>query len=190
MRKLIFNFATQHWWPFWSNRRFRKSTRFFPYIEDVDVVNNLTQIKDLVIKLYNYFEWTADDISQLFDCIQPPTQCYVDYKKGLLKDDCDGFHALVHYCLHYSNIESYLLTANPKKAKDGHCILLFKLNEKWYVNDYDIVYEGFNTAKKAIEDYNERYPKLYDCGKVIYNGLLYYDFEKGKFKGEKINNLK
>lgn len=190
MRKLIFKFATQVWWPHWSNRRFRKSIRFFPYIHDVDTVSNLDQIKLQVKKLYKYFEWTADDASQLWDCIQPPTQCYSDYIGGLLKDDCDGFHSLVHYCLHYSGIESYLLTVNPKKISDGHCILLFKLNEKWYVNDYDMVYDGFSTAKKAIADYNQKYPNLYDCGKVIHNGLLYYNFEKGKFKGQSLKKLK
>lgn len=190
MRKLLFTFATQHWWPFWSNLRHRKAIRFFPYIEDEDIVSDLGDVKLQVFKLYSSFEWTADGITQLFDCIQPPAQCYVDYKKGLLKDDCDGFHALVHYCLHYSGIESYLLTVNTKKFSDGHCVLLFKLNDKWYVSDYRMVYEGFNTPKKAIEDYNEKYPTKYGCkNKVIYNGLLYYDFEKGKFKGAKINKL-
>ena len=190
MMKLIFKFATQVWWVHWSNRRFKKSIRFFPNINDADVVKDLDQIKMLVLKLYKHFEWVADDASQLWDCIQPPTQCYSDYVNGLLKDDCDGFHSLVHYCLHYSNIESYLLTANPKKISDGHCILLFKLNDKWYVDDYNLIYDGFATAKEAIEDYNKRYPELYDCGKVYHNGLLRYDFEKGKFRSAKISKLK
>ena len=48
MRKLIFTFATQVWWVHWSNRRFKKSIRFFPNINDDDVV------KDLKDKLPNF----------------------------------------------------------------------------------------------------------------------------------------
>ena len=178
------------WWCFWSNIRFRKAIRNNYGIIIEDKVNNLNEIKALVKRLYKKFKWTADGPDQLWDAITPPSQTYNHYLAGELKDDCDGFHSLVYYCLYNNEIECYLLTANAAKFSDGHCILLFKYNGKWRVNDYTRVYNGFDTPVEAIENYNEIFPEMYDTKEVVYNGLISYDFNKGKFHIEKVKKLK
>lgn len=168
-------------WCWWSNIRFKKSERFNTSILDIDKVSNLNEIKNLVKKLYNSFIWTADDITQLGDAVTPPPETYKQYLEHPLKDDCDGFHSLVYHCLYCSNIECYLLTVNPAKMGDGHCILVFKLNDRWHINDYNIIYNGFSTIEDAIKNYNEKYPSIYKTKEVVYNGLVKYDYKEGKF---------
>ena len=176
------------WWCFWSNIRFRKSKRF---ISDVEFSNRLDiynlpytevikNIKQLVKNLYKSFKWTADGADQLWDAITPPPQNYQHYLDGILKDDCDGFHSLVHFCLSLNQIECYLLTAN--EAGGGHCILTFKLNNKWHIVDYSTVYEGYDTLEEAVKAYNDVYVVKYKAKtKVLFNGLVNYDYDKGKF---------
>lgn len=182
---------SMYWWCWWSNYRFRKCIRSNIGTESMDKVGTLDDLKELVKRLYHSFIWTADGIDQLGDAITPPPQNYAIYLEKPLKDDCDGFHALVYHCLYNSGIECYLLTANPKKPSEGHCILIFYLDGKWYINDYNRVYEGFDTAIEAIRNYNEIYVEKYKCsGPVVYNGLIEYNYEEGKFKKKNLSDLK
>lgn len=187
--KFIWNILTSIWcW--WSNIRFKNSERFSTFVNDIDIVSNLTEIKNLVSRLYNCFIWTADGIDQLGDAITPPPQNYKTYLEKPLKDDCDGFHSLVYHCLYNSGIECYLLTVNPAKMNQGHCILVFKLNDRWYVNDYKKVYNGFTNLQDAIDKYNSIYPERYKTEPVAYNGLVKYSYEEGKFYRIDIENIK
>ena len=72
----------------------------------------------------------------------------------------------------------------------GHCILLFKLNDSWYINDYTRIYKGFSTPAEAIMDYNAVYPVRYQTQEVVFNGLVKYDYEKGKFYTVNLSELK
>ncbi len=183
----FFGNLIQMWWCFWSNIRFKNALRFDIETKDEDKAFNLKDIRELVSKLYNKFEWTEDGIDQLWDALTPPPQTYKHYLDGLLKDDCDGFHALVYHCLSSSDIECYLLTANTFSS--GHCVLIFRLDNKWHVNDYSYVYKGFDTIEEAIEDYNLDFPKVYNTKEVIYNGLVEYDYTKGKYKTTSIKKI-
>ena len=59
------------------------------------------------------------------------------------------------------------------------------------MNDYTTVYEGFETAQEAVADYNERYIKIYGAkSEVVYNGIVDYSCETGKFKAYKLKNTK
>lgn len=177
-------------WCCWSNFRFRKCERFSRSLQYIDTVTNLTEIRNLVDRLYDSFIWTADDITQLYDAITPPPENYKIYLEKPLKDDCDGFHSLIYHCLYNSGIECYLLTANPAKMGDGHCILIFKYDDKWYINDYYRVYEGFSTAEEAIADYNPRYSERYKTDEVVFNGVVKYDYVTGKFSRIELEELK
>lgn len=190
MRKLILWFANCVWWPFWSNLRWKKERELNVPVEEVHLVQYLTEIKTLVKVLYNNFSWTADGADQLGDSICPPAYNYKRWQEGVLKDDCDGFHSLVYHCLTASNIECYLLSVTHLRG--GHCVLLFKHKNKWYVNDYSRIHSGFATAAEAIADYNAAYINTYERGKkkYLYNALVSFDYVAHKFKTVKLKNLK
>lgn len=173
-------FANEIWWPNWSNIRWCKAAKSCE-LQEEDKVKNVTEIRALVDKLYDKFTWTADDITELGDSITPPAQTYIEYLNGELKDDCDGFHSLVFHCLKNSGFECYLMTCIVENG--GHCVLVFKHKDKWYVNDYDKVYTGHTTLQEAVEDYNSIYLKKYhaNLSEVLYNGFIIYDYEKTKF---------
>lgn len=177
------------WWSFWSNIRFHKAIRKNIPITDEEKVSTVKDIQSLVSKLYKKFHYTPDGPDQLWDAITPPPQNYQHYLNGELKDDCDGFHSLVYHCLYNNDIECYLLTVNPFKLTGGHCILIFKLNNKWHINDYIKVYSGFDTPEEAIVEYNKTYPTRYGTKEVAYNGLIRYDFKKGKFHKTTIRKI-
>ena len=176
--KLIGDIITSIWCV-WSNYRFRNVERFNTQLQDEDKVSNYKDIKELIVRLYSCFIWTQDDITQLGDAITPPPQNYKTYLEQPLKDDCDGFHSLVYHCLYNSGIKCYLLTANP--IGEGHCVLTFTLNDLWYVIDYNKIYGGFHELQSAIDDYNQIYTKVYKSKEPVYNGLVKYSYEDGKF---------
>ena len=65
--------------------------------------------------------------------------------------------------------------------------LVFNYKDKWYVNDYNKVHNGFATLKEAVEDYNKIYINSYckDGSEVVYNGFIEYNHTTGKFKSVK-----
>jgi hypothetical protein len=188
--KLFSPFANEVWWPNWSNRRWKNAIKYVELKEE-DKLEKLTKanITILVKKLYKNFHWTADGITELWDSITPPAQNYQHYLDGELRDDCDGFHSLVYHCLHNNGIECYLLSAIAVGA--GHCVLVFKLNDKWYVVDYSTVLNGYDTLQEAIDNYNIHYVDVYNAeSEVVYNGLIQYDYQTGKFSSVKNQLLK
>lgn len=187
MKKIFINLIGKIcmiWWSCWSTIRFKDCIRHDKEIEDEDRVYTLEDIKALVKKFRLKFEWTADGADQLWDAITPPPQNYFHYKQGILKDDCDGFHSLVYHCLYNSGIKCYLMSVNA--INGGHCVLLFQLDGKWYVDDYGYVYPGFDTYQEAITNYNKEYQKDYKTKPVLFNGFITYDYEDGKFHVGKI----
>ena len=189
VHRLVYKLFARHWWPFWSNIRFKKAIRYDRTLEKEDIVMNLTDIRSQVKKLYNKFTWTRDGIDQLGDAITPPPQNYYQYLSGELRDDCDGFHSLVYHCLYNSGFECYLLSVIALGG--GHCVLLFKSkNDKWYVNDYNDIYGGFDTAAEVVEHYNKIYEINYKPkSEVVANDIFSYDYNKGKFSLDKIKKL-
>lgn len=175
----FFGDIAMSWWCWWSNCRFKKTIRENKGVNEEDLVSTYKQVQSLVAKLYKKFEWTADGPDQLWDAMTPPPQNYQHYLDGLLKDDCDGFHALVYHCLYNSGIKCSLFTANA--INGGHCILAFTLSGKWYVVDYNKVYKGYDTLEEAVEEYNKIYPTIYNSKKIIYNGFVQYNYETGKW---------
>ena len=179
------------WWCFWSNVRFKKAIRTDKtLLREEDKVSTIKDIRKLAVTLYQKFEWTADGIDELWDAVTPPPQNYSNYIAAEeLKDDCDGFHSVMHYCLSMSGIECYLLSVNAWGL--GHCVLLFKYRNKWYVNDYMGVYGPHDTAAQAIQEYNKTFVEDYQPkSEVWYNALVAYDYDLGKFKVEKSIKIK
>lgn len=178
------------WWPIWSNVRWSKYATKDTFVREEDKVKTLTDIKNLVVRLYEKFEWTKDGVDELFDSICPPPYNYKRYCDGLLKDDCDGFHSLVYHCLKNSGIECYLLSTCA--IGSGHCVLIFKYRNKWYVNDYRTVYAGYETAQEAVAAYNIEYVKKYSGAKsdVLFNSTVSYNYNTAKFSAGKVANLK
>ena len=177
------------WWCFWSNIRWRKSNRFYDEILPEDLtIHSIDTMRKVVNRIYAKFKYTADGADQLWDCITPPPANYEHYVNGELKDDCDGWASVMNYVLHKNNIEAYILSA--EEIGDGHCICLFKLNDLWHINDYNSIHKGFKSVTECIEDYNKIYEESYKPKTpVYYNGIIKYDYQKGKFKLINIKRL-
>lgn len=182
------------WWITWSNHRWKDVERhnqeidkeLFGYKQlgiktylDVDILTN---------NVYKKFEWTRDGVDQLFDSICPPPYNYVRYKTGVLKDDCDGYHALMYHILHANGIECYLMSVADWLW--GHCILLFKLDNKWYTMDYTTIHKGFENVEDSIKEYDEDYAKRCRRKYLDTNGFVEYDYEKGIWKNKPRKELK
>ena len=170
-------------WIIWSNFYYKskKAELHSTQIDSKDRVKNINEIDHLVKKLYRYFNYTKDSIELLGDAIIPPCEAYKQYKEGLLKDDCDGFHSLVYHCLIQSGLRAYLLTAQTNKS--GHCVTIFKFEGLWYVVDYNTIYGSCRKLEPSIEEFNTYYESNYLRGdKVIINDLYEYNYTKGKFK--------
>lgn len=182
------------YWCHWSNLRFRKKERFNTEVKEEDQVKTVADIKALTKKLIKNFTWVEDGPDQLWDAILPPPEMYKSWVENKLTvGDCDDYHSLLYHCLHNCGMECYLLSVNATKGDSGHCIMIFKLNDLWHVIDYGTVYNGFSTAQESIDNYNENYVKVYDCkpgAKVFFNGLVKYDYTKGKFKNSRVSKLK
>lgn len=178
------------WWIFWSNHRWKDVERYNQVIENKELLDldSIDKIKSMTKNVYTKFEWTMDGADQLFDSICPPPYNYVRYKTGVLKDDCDGYHSLIYHILHANNIECYLMSVVDWLW--GHCILLFKFEDKWYTMDYTSVHQSFDSAEEAIKSYTDDYAKR--CGRKYLdtNGFVEYDYEKGIWKNKPKKDLK
>ena len=176
------------WWILWSNHRWKDVERHNMIIDDkvdewiLKPLNSISDIKAMTCQAYKRFEWTRDGVDQLFDSMCPPPYNYVRYKTGVLKDDCDGYHALMYQILHANNIECYLMSVVDWQW--GHCILLFKFENNWYTMDYTTIRKPFATAEEAIKDYDDDYAQRCRRKYLDTNGFVEYDYEKGIWKNK------
>lgn len=178
----FFLYLKHIFWVWWSNHYYKKhgAELHSTEIDPKDNVKDLQYVRWMVERLYKTFEYTKDSAELLGDAIIPPCEAYKKYKEGKLKDDCDGFHSLVYHCLKQSGFKTYLLTANT--GKNGHCVTTFRYMGLWYVVDYNEIYGSCRRLEPSVQEFNDYYSKKY-CNnkKVIYNALLEYDYEQGKF---------
>lgn len=79
----------------------------------VEAPYNLLEVRNEAKKLWAHFQYTYDDVTQLFDAMRSPATCYAEYKQGILRDDCDGFHAALYHMVHRGGRECFLITYIP-----------------------------------------------------------------------------
>ncbi len=200
--RICAKFFTRFWWVPWSNFRYRKEER---YSIDTDSqilakIQNIvstsssqssicSNFSSLGSRFMKSFEYTKDGADKLWDAVCPPPFAYSQVRNSagannIFKDDCDGFHSLVYHYLHTAGIECYLMTVQAFPA--GHCVLLFSINNSWYVWDYYSVYTKLadsTSLQSVVGNYNDLYRHLYSNVKtdVYCNCFLEYDYLKGKF---------
>ena len=171
------------WWIFWSNHRWKDVERFNQEVDKEYLdLDSIDKIKSMTKEAYKNFKWTMDGPDQLFDSMCPPPYNYKRFKEGILKDDCDGYHALMYQILHANNIECYLMSVVDWQW--GHCILLFKFQDKWHTMDYTSVHDAFDTAEEAIKSYTDDYAKRCRRKYLDTNGFVEYDYKTGKWKNK------
>ncbi len=194
MRTKIKNFfirlgcsIAMHWWCWWSGVRYHKCIRNNIGVQECDKVITLRSAAVLVKKLYSSFEYTKDGFTELYDAICPPPQNYQYYLDGKVRDDCDGFHSLSYHCFYNSDLECYLLSVVANKS---HCVLLFKFENRWYINDYTNIICESDSAQETIELYNDYFSRCYKASSVVYNAAIRYDYDKKKFYIKKIKDIK
>ena len=156
MRKLIYNI----WRPFaifWSNLYWRIKHAHYDYkVRICDLMrktdNSISDyIKRSASNVLNKFEYKHDGVEELGDTIPPPAEAYYQYVNGVLKDDCDGFHACLYHLAKANGIESKLIEVFSLNNLFGHCVLAFKDGD-WKICDYDCIM----TLEEAREYYKTR----------------------------------
>lgn len=137
---------------------------------------------EIVLKnLYkNNFVYKKDYIDEL----HTPAQCCKDLIEGKLYDDCDGWCAAIYHILHENEIECWINTTIYKNA--GHCFIVFKYDNKYYILDYINISGPFNSIKQ-VDNYikNVKYKNRYSTH--IYT---IYDYNKNKYQNIKPKNMK
>ena len=154
----------------WSNLRNKKNITECPVEEKI---SKPLFIVNIARQMYTKFTYQYDGPTELFDSMRFPAQCYTDYKNGLLKDDCDGFHAALYHVAESNSYDSYLLTYIPTKLSKSHTVLLIKHNNYFYVDDYTTIYKC-----ESIEKVIERLENKHNIKILCYN---FVKFDKDKY---------
>ena len=132
-------------------------------------------IAESMDSLYKYFEYTPDGITDLFDSMRFPAECYKKLITSVFKDDCDGFHAAMYHVAKKKGFDAYLLTYIPTDIKEGHTVVLIKYLSRYWILDYDKVLVN-NSIEEVLNDtVNRRKVEL-----VAYN-ITEFDYDKGKY---------
>ena len=160
MIKLFFKVWLDHiklWWSKvrWFNKRKIESK------ECTEKVNSLTDIRLMCIDVDKRFEWTMDNIDQLFDSYRPTEYLYEMYHDSTIekpfKDDCDGFHTVIYHILKQNGYKCALLTIATNPMKYSHTMTLFvDTDGRYCLVNYNAVhkYADGTTIQQIIDEYN------------------------------------
>lgn len=172
--------------PFWSKIRWCKKRQVVSREVSEQVTSDISSVRSLCSKVCSRFEWTMDDISQLFDSLRPCEYLYQLYCNANyddpLKDDCDGYHSLIYHILHENGFDCCILTIVTNPIRDSHTMTLYKVNGCYYLINYTSVrkYET-NNIQEIVDDYNNRN----QYGKEHYWNTQRYDYIKKSFYNER-----
>lgn len=160
---VIVNFFIKLWCNyiklFWSKIRWcgKRKIKAVPCTESL---TSLGDIRQMCKTVYRSFEWTMDDISELFDSFAPVEYLYNYYRDSeeaaeKFKDDCDGYHSVIYHILTQCGYDAALLTIATSPISKSHTMTLFKLDGKYYLVNYTSIIEYNTTDIQAIvDDYN------------------------------------
>ena len=178
--------------PFWSKIRWNKQRKVVAE-ECKETVKTIAEIRAMCSKVYSCFEWTMDDISELFDSYRPTEYLYNTYlgekaKGKKWQDDCDGYHTVIYHILIQNGFDAVLFTIATKPFTKSHTMCLFKADGKMYLVNYTSVreYESGN-IQAIVDDYNKRNklePEHYwNTQKYDYAGKVFYsvNFEENDY---------
>ena len=127
-------------------------------------------------KMYNNFEYTYDGISDLFDSMKFPAECYNRLVTSIFKDDCDGFHAAVYHIAYKNKLETYLLTYVTKTLIGSHTVCLIKYLDRYWVVDYNSLLVKDSLEGVLNETIKRRHEEL-----LTYN-LTEFNYNSGKYE--------
>lgn len=154
------------WRVLWSN--IRNKNNIIDYHVDEKIIDFRYDVLKIARILYKNFQYTYDNATELFDSMRYPAQCYLDYKQGKLKDDCDGFHAAMYYILENNNFDCCLLTYVPKKVTDSHTVLLIKYINRIFKLDYRTL-TSYNSVDNLISELEKKHGTLISYNLVKFN---------------------
>lgn len=143
----------------WSNIRNKNNLLDYPVDEQVRDMTFSYDVFRIAKTVYNYFTYAVDGISELLDSMRYPAQCYHDYKQGLLKDDCDGFHACMYHIVQSNGFDCALLTYMVPKLTESHTVLVMKRQDNYYKLDYRKIYT-YNSFEDIISELEKKQPLL------------------------------
>ena len=158
---------------YWSNYRNKNN------ITDCQVLGKFDtpfMILGFAVKMYNNFSYTYDDVSELFDSMRYPAECYKRLVNGVFKDDCDGFHAALYHLSIKSGLDAYLLTYITTNIVDSHTVLLIKYYDRYCVIDYTslISKDSFDEVLKATVDRRHK--------EEVAHNIVKFNYEQNKYE--------
>ena len=171
MRALIKLFA--NFWlvarVYWSN--YKNAGNIADYdVEDNLDLSTVSKLAKYIDKSYSKFTYTYDGPDELFDSMRFPAQCYYDqFVKGILRDDCDGFHSSAYHIATRYGYDAYILTYMTSHLIDSHTVLEIRKNNSLYKIDYSRLITG-----KTIDD-------LIKGKNVIAYNLVKFNYKQKKW---------
>lgn len=169
---------------FWSNLRWCRHRK--DESEAIPEVN-ADNLNSVLREVYNNFEWTMDDWTQLFDSVCPAPYIYNKYVEAEKTNsdffgDCDDYHTVIYHILKNNGYDVALITVATKPINNSHtmCAIKEKIEENgvektvYRIVDYTSLRGPYTSLQDFVDDY--RYP-------VRYWKLDQWDYNKKKFRG-------
>lgn len=169
---------------FWSNLRWCRHRK--DESEAIPEVN-ADNLNSVLREVYNNFEWTMDDWTQLFDSVCPAPYIYNQYVEAeknntVFHGDCDDYHTVIYHILKNSGYDVALIAVATKPIQQSHtmCAIKEKIEENgvektvYRVIDYTTIRGPYTSLQDFVDDYH--YP-------VRYWSLDQWDYNKKKFRG-------
>jgi len=139
----------------WSAIRHHSSVKKLDlelYAKYIPAAGDLAAIKSLSELFMLRYEFTRDDLSELFDSMDTPASCFKQIiDSPPLRDDCDGYHAALLYAVGINN-ETQLLTYVTKSYIKSHTLLVMKLDSEYYYVDNNQFGGPFAALPELVND--------------------------------------
>ena len=128
-------------------------------VQKVDEDNMQSVVNDI----NNHFEWTMDDVSQLFDSMRPAPylyNCYLNTVEngGKVTDDCDGCHTIIYHVLKQNGYDVALITVVTKPFTQSHTMTVIRNINKDEKNTYRVInYRKISKEYYSLDDFAKDY---------------------------------
>ena len=158
---------------YWSNFRNKNN------LKDCEVKEHFYTpyaLSTFVGRIYSNFEYTYDGITDLFDSMKFPAECYHRISTSIFKDDCDGFHAAVYHMAAKNDFQTCLLTYVTSDIISSHTVTLIKYLNKYWIIDYNQLLSA-NTLEQVLKQVLDRRKSKLLC----YN-LVKYNYSTFKYE--------
>lgn len=135
----------------------------------------ILSIRGFMMKLISLYKSNFIYKKDFIDELHHPAHCCKNLIEGKLHDDCDGWCSAVYHIIHENGFKCYIVTTIYTDG--GHCFILFKYIDGYYIIDYTDIQGSFSNIKQ-VEDYiiNKKYKDTH-----LFHNYLIYDYKNNKY---------